>query len=125
MIAHRGEGVCQRISRIERDRALQRCNRSLSALRHTGIDVRLSLQDKIVGVQAIRPLAFDALDLGAPQTWLNRADDRQRDFILQSENIVEFAVIALNPHMRSRRGIDELCGMRSLSTDLRRLPSRT
>jgi hypothetical protein len=37
------------------------------AVGHTGKDVGLSLQDKIISVETIRALAFDTLDFSQPQ----------------------------------------------------------
>src|SRR5258708_18820445 len=70
----------------------------------------LSLQDEIIGIEAIGALAFDALDLGEPQTRFDGADDGKRYLVLQGENIVGLAVIALGPDMRAGRGVDELPG---------------
>ena len=76
MMAHRGERVRQRIGGIEREGTFQEHQRLRHALRHPGIDVGLDSQDEVVGAEAIRPHAFDALDLGPTQARLDRADDR-------------------------------------------------
>ncbi len=110
MIALRGAGVRKRIIRIKRKCAFQKHKRFLRLLRHSRIDIGQRPQNKVVGVEAIRPLSFGSLDLSQTKTRLNRADDRQRDLVLQGENIVGFAVIAFGPNMRSRCNIDELRG---------------
>ncbi len=74
MMAHRGIRVRQRISGFEGERAFQKRQCLGHLRRHPGIDVGLSLQDEIIGVEAIRPLAFDALDFGPTQAWLNGPD---------------------------------------------------
>ena len=66
------------------------------------------MQDEIIGVETIRPFAFDTLDLSQTQLRLDRADDGQSDFVLKGENVVGLAVIALSPDMRSRCGINKL-----------------
>jgi hypothetical protein len=45
----------------------------------------VSLQDKIIGVETIRALAFDALDFSQPQARLDSTDDGQRYFVLERE----------------------------------------
>ena len=110
MMAHGRIGVRQRIGRVERERALEQHQRPGHLRRHAGIDVLLRLQHEIVGVQAVRPLAPHALDLGAAQTGLDRADDVERDLVLQREHVVERAVEALAPQLVSALGIDHLRG---------------
>ncbi len=65
-MAHGRIGVRERIGRIEGECALEKHQRLAHLRRHAGIDIRLSLQDKIIGIEAIGPLAPHALDLGAP-----------------------------------------------------------
>src|SRR5260370_37189722 len=74
MMAHRGKRLRQRVSGIERECASQKWQRLGHALWHPGIDVGLRPQDKIIGVEVIRPLAADALDFGPTQARLDRAD---------------------------------------------------
>src|SRR6185312_434664 len=76
--------------------------------RHPGIDIGLSLQDEIIGIEAIRPLAPDALDFGAAQARLDRPNDIQSDLVLQRENIVELPVETLAPQMTARARLDHL-----------------
>ena len=82
----------------------------VDAVWHAGIHVGLRAQDEIVGVEAVGPLAFDPLDFGPTQARLDRADDRQRDLVLQREDVVELAVVALGPDVGAGRRIDELAG---------------
>src|SRR5579862_7986004 len=70
-----GVGVRQRIIWIERERTFQKQKRLRRTLGSSRVNIVLSLQDKIIGVEAIRALAFDALDLGLLQARLDRADD--------------------------------------------------
>ena len=110
VMAHRGKRVRQCVGVIDRDRAFQERQRFSCAFGHPGIDVRLSLEDKIISVKTFRPLAFDALNFGSKQRGLDSTDNRQRDLILKGENIVYLAVIALRPYMRAGCGINELSG---------------
>jgi hypothetical protein len=64
-MAHSSECVRQRIIGIERECALQKYQRLCHLNWHPGIDVGLSLQDKVVGIEAIGPLSFDALNFGS------------------------------------------------------------
>src|SRR6516165_8993255 len=67
-------------------------------------------QIKIVGIEAVRALALGALYFGLAQARLDRADDAQRDLVLQFEDVVQRAVIALGPDMHSARRLDQLRG---------------
>src|SRR4051794_34483568 len=69
-----------------------------------------SPQIKIVGIQAVRALAFRKLDLSLPQAWLDGADDAQRDLVLDFENVAERPVIALGANVGAVRGLNELAG---------------
>ena len=71
-------------------------------------DVWLGLQDKIIGIETVRALAFYTLDLGQPQARLDRTDDRQGYFVLKCEDIVGGAFEALGPDMSAIRSIDQL-----------------
>ena len=108
MMAHRGKCMRQRIGGIKRECTFQKYKRFCRAIWHPGIDVGLSLQHEIIGIEAIWPLAFDALDFRAAQARLDRADDRERDLVLKGENIVERAIVAFGPDMSPCCGVDEL-----------------
>src|SRR5882757_5257230 len=110
MMAHSGKRVRQRISRIERECPFQKHQRLCHLCRHSGIDVGLSLQDKIIGVEAIRPLAFDALDFGPAQARLDRADYVKGDLVLKRKYIIERTVETLGPQMASTLRIYHLRG---------------
>ena len=110
MMAHRSICVRQRVSGIERDCAFQKHQRPCDLRRHPRIDVGLSLQDKVIGIKAIGPLAFDALDFGPTQARLYRADHVQGDLVLKRENIVERAVKSLGPQMASSLRLYHLSG---------------
>src|SRR5882724_5432216 len=97
MMAHRCKCVRQRIVGVERKGALQKHQRLCHLHRHPGIDIGLSLQDKVIGVEAIRPLAFDALDFGAAQARLDRADYVKGDLVLKRKYIIERTVETLGP----------------------------
>jgi hypothetical protein len=63
----------ERINGIERECTLQKYQRLCHAIWHPGIDVGLGLEDKIIGVETVRPLTSDALDFGPPQARLDCA----------------------------------------------------
>src|SRR6516164_3101164 len=81
-----------------------------SSLSPPRINVRLRLQDQIIGVEPVRPFALDTLDLRESQARLDRADNGQRELVLKRENIVELTVVTLGPNVRSDCGVDELPG---------------
>jgi hypothetical protein len=58
-------------------------------------------QNEIIGIQIFRPFPFDALDLRFTQARFDRADDVQGDFVLESKNVVEWAVISFGPDMNT------------------------
>ncbi len=68
------------------------------------------MQHEIVRVEAVRPLAFDALHFGPTQVRLDGADDIQGDFVLNLENVIERTVEALAPKMASAFRLDHLRG---------------
>ena len=76
MMAHGGVGVCQSIIGIERQGAFQKHQRLCYTFGKPKIDVRLSLQDKIIGVEIFGTLTFDAFGFGPTQARLYCADDR-------------------------------------------------
>jgi len=88
------------------ERALKQRHRLLSLFRHHGIDVRQRAQHEVVGIETVRPLTLDALDLGLPEARLDRADRAQRDLILECENIIERPVVTLGPDVRAGLGLD-------------------
>jgi len=47
------------------------------------------------GIEAVRPLAQSALDLGLPERRLDHASDANRDLVLKIENIFEQTVEAV------------------------------
>src|SRR6266851_2538568 len=99
MMAHGGEGVRQRICRIERERAFEQHERVGHLRRHPGIDVRLRLQDKVVSIEAVGPFALHALEFGAPQAGLDGADHVQGNLVLKRENVIERTIETLGPQM--------------------------
>src|SRR5713226_4081431 len=82
--------------------------RSAAVFRGVGIGVRKRPQVKVVGIEAVGSLALGALDLRLPQVRLHRADHAGGDPILQLEDVVKRAVVALSPDMRAGRRVDEL-----------------
>src|SRR6186997_104827 len=108
MMAHRGKSVRQRISGVESECALQKYQRFCHLSWHPGIDVGLSLQDKVIGIEAIRPLALDALNFGSTQARLDGANDVQSDLVLKRKNVIERTIEALGPQMASTSRLDHL-----------------
>ena len=67
--------------------------------RHPGVNVRLRLQNKIIGIEAIGPFAVDAFNFGSAQARLNGTNHVQSDFILKCENVIEGTIETLGPQM--------------------------
>ncbi|MHC2164078.1 hypothetical protein ACVL5V_006499 [Bradyrhizobium ottawaense] len=110
MMAHRCIAVRKRIRRLERDRTFEQHERLGDLGWHAGINVRLGAQDEIIGIQAVRPLAPDPVDLGAPQAGCDRTDGRRCDVVLEGEDVFGPAVKSLGPYVHASRRIDQLTG---------------
>src|SRR5262249_7447979 len=67
-------------------------------------------QEVVVGVQALRRLSPNALDLRPLEPWLDGPNDACRHPILQLKHVFEGAVETIGPNMTARRRIDELPG---------------
>ena len=79
-------------------------------LRHPRADERQRPQYKVIGIEILRPPAFDALDLGRPEARFDRADRAEGDLVLEREDVVERAVVAFPPDMHAGLGFDQLRG---------------
>ena len=74
------------------------------------MNLRDALQVVVIGIQICSRLASCALDLGLLHLGGDCAHHACRNLILQIENILNGAVEAVGPDMRSRRCVDELSG---------------
>src|ERR1700736_6238135 len=72
---------------------------------HRNIRTWKSAQKEVVSVEIAGSFALDALNLRIAQTWLDCTHHAQRDFVLQRENVVELAVVALRPDMNAGFGL--------------------
>src|SRR5262249_52384361 len=71
----RQQPVRSRIIRVERQCPLEQRYRLGSLLRHGGRDMGSGAQNKVVGVETIRPFACDPFDFRLAQARLDRAND--------------------------------------------------
>src|ERR1700685_4483424 len=78
--------------------------------RHRQENVGKCAQNEVISVQVFRTFAFDALDLSFTQARFDRADDVQGDFVLESKNIIERAIVFFGPNMNAGFGLDQLAG---------------
>jgi len=69
-----------------------------------------STQEAFVGIETLRWLALNPLELGLFQLRNDSTHYARSDPILQIEDILEIAVEAVRPQMRTVCGIDELTG---------------
>ena len=67
-------------------------------------------QEELVGLGAARAALPDRLFLAGQQLQLHRGDDRLRNLVLQREDVVEVAVVALRPQVAAGRAVDQLRG---------------
>src|SRR5262249_17979313 len=84
--------------------------RFASTFRHSSERRGPGAQHEVVGVQMLRPLALDTLDLDPAQAGLDRADYTQGDLVLQRKDIIERAVVAFGPDVPAALGLDQLAG---------------
>ncbi len=110
VMAHCCIAVRERIRRLERDRTLKQHEGLGDLGGHAGVNVRLGAQDEIIGIQAVRPLALDPVDLGTPQAGRDGTDGRQCNVILEGEDVFGPAVKSLGPYVHSALRIDQLAG---------------
>ena len=70
--------------------------------------MRKRAQVAVVGVEAVRPLAPRALDLGRSDRGLDRPDHVGRDPVLEVEHVLAGPVVPLGPEVPAGHGLDEL-----------------
>src|SRR6478736_1062247 len=102
MMAHRCVCVRKRVSGIQRECPFQMDQRLCNLRRHPRIDVGLSLQNQVIGIKVIGPLASYTFGFGPAQARLYGADHVQGDLVLKRKNIIERAFKSLGPQMPSR-----------------------
>ena len=82
VMAHRDEPVSERISRVEIQRTSQQRQSGRGSIGHAGVNIRLGVKNELVGIETVRALAPDPLDLGSAQARLDGAHYRERDLVL-------------------------------------------
>ena len=102
--------MSKRIIRLELERFLQQRDRRRRAFRHQFVDERQRLQHQVIGIQAVRPFAFDALDLDFSQARLDCADHAHCDLVLHGKDVAQQSVIALGPDLHAAVCFDQLGG---------------
>src|SRR6266545_3797074 len=75
-----------------------------------------STQEIIIGYQIFRPLAAHVAHFGRLNVPGNSRHDGGRNFILDREHRIQWAVISLGPQMASGSTIDELNGNTEMRT---------
>ena len=71
-------------------------------------EMRQGAERQVVGGEAFRPLAAGKRDLGHVDRGADGAGDPLGDVILEVEEVVDDAVVAVGPEMRAGNGVDEL-----------------
>jgi hypothetical protein len=66
-------------------------------------------QIKLVRLRIRRRALLDRFLFSRQQFQFERVDDRFRNFILQREDVVQVAIVALGPQMAVGRALDQLC----------------
>jgi hypothetical protein len=70
----------------------------------------LCAQQQVIGIKMNRRFMSQAFDLGELKLWFDRRNRAFGEPILQFEYAAQFAVEAIRPDVRPRRGVDELAG---------------
>ena len=91
-------------------RALKKRQRLRGPVRHRRIDVREGAEHEIIGIETVGPFALNALNLCLAQTRLDGGDHAHRELVLDREDVVEGAVIAIRPDVPAGFRINELSG---------------
>src|SRR6185295_6509294 len=102
-----------RIVRVDLDSAAAQADDRFAAARIANVagDVVLARhQVELVRLGVGGPALLDCFFLLGQKFQLQCRNDRLRDFVLQRENVVELAIVALGPHMTARSAIDQLGG---------------
>src|ERR1051326_3414322 len=109
-VAPGGKAVRERVIRLQLERALEQRQRLRGPVRNRRIDQRNGTEDEIVGVEIVRALTLDALDLRLAQARLDGGDYAHRELVLEREDVVEGAVVALRPDVSPGFRLDDLTG---------------
>ena len=75
-------GMGGSVFRIEPQRLIKQAQRLVSGRGPVRISVWQSLQEEIVGIESVGPLAARSLDLGAPYRWLYRTNNALSELVL-------------------------------------------
>jgi hypothetical protein len=96
--------------RIEPQRFLEHRQCPRVGLRLHAVHVRQRLQEEVVRLQVLRPLAPEPFDLGATDLRLDGADYAFRDPVLKVEDVLEVAVETFGPEVAAAERVDQLRG---------------
>ena len=97
-----------RIIGLQLDRLADQGQRFVRILRHPGESVGQGAQIEIIGIEAVRPFAPRAFDLGLAERRLDDTGDANRDLVLKLEDVFERTVEAVGPEMRAAERVDQL-----------------
>ena len=103
-------GVRVRVFRIELDRLVQHAQRLGVRFARRPMVQHLAGEHVFVGRHVLGPLALGALVRRRLDAAAQRRDDRRRHLVLDRENVLELAVVALGPDMRLGLAVDQLHG---------------
>ncbi len=101
-------GVRVRVVGVELDRPRDQLVGARVVLAPGAVVQRLRLEHALVGGHVFRRLALGAVARGRLDAPGQDGDDRHRDLVLQREDVLEVAVVALGPDVPVALGIDQL-----------------
>ena len=101
-------GVGEREPRIERHGVLEHLERELQVLSRQPAGVALAAQIQVVRLEVLGRLGRERLLLLRRQRDAQRLGDLARDLVLQLEDVLHLAVVALGPDREIRLRVDQL-----------------
>ena len=103
-------GVRVGVFRVQRDGAIEHALRFRVVFPRRAMVQYLARQHVFVGSHALRGLALRAIVAGRFDPAGERADDRAAHLVLDGEDVLDLAVVALGPDVPVGLGIDQLHG---------------
>src|SRR6516164_3530327 len=109
-VVDRRPGKRRPVIGINRDRLLEQSQGRGNPLFRNRIKGRKRAQVEIVGAEVSRWPRGGSAHLGGLQSWLDDPGDADRYLVLKLEDVLQRAVEAVGPEMRSTKGVNQLRG---------------
>ena len=97
----------ERMVRVDLQRAIEQFERAGVAVGIEGENAGHGAQRQIVGAEAGRRLSQRVIDLGQPQTWLQRRRDPDREMFAACGFVAQDTIGAMRPELAAGFGVDQ------------------